>query len=83
MVDAIKMDAIKTADFRKFLTAVKADGKAVVVIPEKDETVVKSARNIPGVSTTTATILSVYDILNAKKLVIDQTALAKIEEVFA
>ena len=83
VVDAIKMDAIKTADFRKFLTAVKADGKAVVVIPEKDETVVKSARNIPGVSTTTATILSVYDILNAKKLVIDQTALAKIEEVFA
>ena len=83
VVDAIKMDAIKTADFRKFLTAVKADGKAVVVIPEKDGTVVKSARNIPGVSTTTATILSVYDILNAKKLVIDQTALAKIEEVFA
>ena len=83
VVDTIKMDAIKTADFRKFLTAVKADGKAVVVIPEKDETVVKSARNIPGVSTTTATILSVYDILNAKKLVIDQTALAKIEEVFA
>ena len=83
VIDSIKMDAIKTADFRKFLTAVKADGKAVVVIPEKDETVVKSARNIPGVSTTTATILSVYDILNAKKLVIDQTALAKIEEVFA
>ena len=83
VVDAIKMDAIKTADFRKFLDAVKADGKAMVVIPEKDDTVVKSARNIPGVSTTTATILSVYDILNAKKLVIDQTALAKIEEVFA
>ena len=83
VVDSIKMDAIKTKDFRAFLSAVKADGKAVVVIPEKDETVVKSARNIPGVSTTTATILSVYDILNAKKLVIDQTALAKIEEVFA
>ena len=83
VVDAIKMDAIKTADFRKFLDAVKADGKAMVVIPEKDDVVVKSARNIPGVSTTTATILSVYDILNAKKLVIDQTALTKIEEVFA
>lgn len=83
VVDSIKMDAIKTADFRKFLDAVKADGKAMVVIPEKDDAVVKSARNIPGVSTTTATILSVYDILNAKKLVIDQTALAKIEEVFA
>lgn len=83
VVDAIKMDAIKTADFRKFLDAVKADGKAMVVIPEKDDAVIKSARNIPGVSTTTATILSVYDILNAKKLVIDQTALTKIEEVFA
>ena len=83
VVDSIKMDAIKTADFRKFLDAVKADGKAMVVIPEKDDAVVKSARNIPGVSTTTATILSVYDILNAEKLVIDQTALTKIEEVFA
>ena len=83
VVDSIKMDAIKTADFRKFLDAIKVDSKAVVVIPEKDDVVVKSARNIPGVATTTATILSVYDILNAKKLVIDQTALAKIEEVFA
>ena len=83
VVDAIELPAIKTADFQKFLTAVKADGKAVVVTPEKNDTIVKSARNIPGVSTTTATILSVYDILNAKKLVIDQTALAKIEEVFA
>ncbi|WP_369282091.1 50S ribosomal protein L4 [Oscillibacter sp. GMB15532] len=83
VVDSIKMDAIKTADFRKFLDAVKADGKAMVIVPEKDDVVVKSARNLPGVSTTTATILSVYDILNAKKLVIDQTALAKIEEVFA
>jgi large subunit ribosomal protein L4 len=83
VVDSIKMDTIKTADFRKFLDAVKADGKAMVIVPEKDDAVVKSARNLPGVSTTTATILSVYDILNAKKLVIDQTALAKIEEVFA
>ena len=83
VVDSIKMDTIKTADFRKFLDAVKAEGKAMVIVPEKDDAVVKSARNLPGVSTTTATILSVYDILNAKKLVIDQTALAKIEEVFA
>ena len=83
VVDSIKLDAIKTADFRKFLSAVKADGKSVVILPEKDDTVVKSARNIPGVSTTTATILNVYDILNAKNLVVDQAALAKIEEVFA
>ena len=83
VVDAIELPAIKTADFQKFLTAVKADGKAVVVTPEKTDTIVKSARNIPGVLTTPATILSVYDLLNAKYLVVDQRALATIEEVFA
>ena len=83
VIDSIKMDAIKTADFRKFLDAVQVNGKAVVVTPAVDTVIVKSARNIPGVVTTTATILSVYDILNAKYLVIDQRALATIEEVFA
>ena len=83
VIDSIKMDAIKTADFRKFLTAVGVDGKAVVVTPEVDQTIVKSARNIPGVMTTPASILSVYDILNAKYLVVDKDALAKIEEVYA
>ena len=83
VIDSIKMDAIKTAEFRKFLNAVNVDGKAVVVTPEKNDTIVKSARNIPGVLTTPATILSVYDLLNAKYLVVDQRALATIEEVFA
>ena len=83
VIDSIKMDAIKTADFRKFLNAVNVAGKAVVVTPEKDEIVVKSARNLPGVVTTPASILSVYDIINASYLVLDQAALAKIEEVYA
>ena len=83
VIDAIKMDAIKTADFRKFLTAVQVEGKAVVVTPAVDEIVVKSARNIPGVLTTPATNLNVYDIINAQYLVVDQTALAKSEEVYA
>jgi large subunit ribosomal protein L4 len=83
VIDSIKLDAIKTADFRKFLNAVSVDGKAVVVTPAVDEIIVKSARNIPGVLTTPATQLSVYDIINAKFLVVDQTALAKIEEVYA
>ena len=83
VIDSIKMDAIKTADFRKFLAAVNVAGKAVVVTPEKDEIVVKSARNLPGVVTTPATILSVYDIINASYLVLDRDALAKIEEVYA
>ena len=83
VIDSIKMDAIKTADFRKFLNAVNVAGKAVVVTPEKDEIIVKSARNLPGVVTTPAAILSVYDIINATYLVLDQAALAKIEEVYA
>ena len=83
VIDSIKMDEIKTAEFRKFLNAVKVDGKAVVVTPTMDETIVKSARNLPGVLTTPAAQLNVYDIVNAKYLVVDQAALAKIEEVYA
>ena len=78
VVDNIAMDDIKTKAFKGFLDAVKCDGKAVVITPEVRESVVKSARNIPGVLTTTARILSVYDLVNAKYLVIDQSALAKI-----
>ena len=83
VVDSIKMDSIKTKDFRAFLNAVKADGKSLVVTPAKDEIVVKSARNIPGVITSMANLINVYDILNAKYLVLDKEALAVIEEVFA
>ena len=83
VIDSINMDVIKTADFRKFLNAVNCDGKAVVVTPVVDAVVVKSARNIPGVLTTPANNLSVYDIINAQYLVADQAALAKIEEVYA
>ena len=83
VVNHIKMDDIKTKEFRAFLTAVKADGKALVVTPAMDEIIVKSARNIPGVETTFANLMNVYDILKAKYLVIDKDALAVIEEVFA
>ena len=83
VIDTIKLDAIKTADFRKFLDAVKVDGKALVVPPAVDTVIVKSARNIPGVLTTPAVQLNVYDIINAQYLVVDQAALAKIEEVYA
>ena len=83
VVDSITMDTIKTKAFKGFLDAVKCDGKAVVITPEVNANVVKSARNIPGVLTTTARMLSVYDLVNAKYLVIDQAALATIEEVYA
>ena len=83
VVDSIAMEAPKTKEFVAFLNAVNAEDKAYVVMPEVAANVVKSARNIPGVVTTTATLLSVYDILNAKTLVLDKAALATIEEVFA
>ena len=83
VIDSIKMDSIKTKDFRAFLTAVMADGKSLVVTPAKDEIVIKSARNIPGVETSMANLINVYDILKAKYLVLDKEALAVIEEVFA
>ena len=82
VVDGLNLDEIKTKAMKGFLDAVGA-GKAVVVTNEVNENVVKSARNIPGVVTTTAKILSVYDIVNAKQLIVDKAALAVIEEVFA
>ena len=83
VVEGLDMDAVKTKDFAAFLSAVGADGKALVVTPELRQTIVKSARNIPGVQTTIATILSAYDVLNAKTFVVDKAALSKIEEVYA
>ena len=82
VVDELKMESIKTKVLKAFLAAVGAT-KSVVITAEQDEIVIKSARNIPGVVTTTAKILSVYDIVNAKQLVIDKAALATIEAVFA
>ena len=83
VVDELKFDEIKTKKFAGFLSAVNVEGKALVVTPEVNENVVLSARNLAGVQTTFANLINVYDILNAKKLVVDKAALAKIEEVFA
>ena len=83
VVDGLKMDEIKTKAFKGFLTKLGVEGKALVVTENVDENVVKSARNIEGVTTTTATILSPYMILTSGKMIVDKAALAKIEEVFA
>ncbi|RHR10732.1 50S ribosomal protein L4 [Pseudoflavonifractor sp. AF19-9AC] len=82
VVDGLKLDEIKTKTMKGLLDNLGAT-KSVVITPEVDDIVVKSSRNIPGVVTTTAKILSVYDIVNAKQLVIDKAALAIIEEVYA
>ena len=83
VIDAIKMDSIKTKTFKTFLNAVGADCKALVVTAEKDEKFVKSAANIPGVKTALTNTINVYDIVNAGKLVLSKDAVAKIEEVYA
>ena len=83
VVDGLKVEEIKTKPFAEFLQKLGVEKKALVITENVDEKVVKSARNIEGVTTTTATILSPYQILTSGKLVVDKAALAKIEEVFA
>ena len=83
VIDSIKMDSIKTKTFAGFLNAVGAEKKPLVITAEADQIIVKSGRNIPGCEVTFATLLNVYDIVNANKLVVDKAALAKIEEVYA
>ncbi len=80
VVDKLEMGEIKTKTFQGFLNAVESK-KAVVVT--SDSNVVLSARNIPGVVTSPANLINVYDIVNANQVIIDQAALAAIEEVFA
>ena len=83
VIDAIKLDEIKTAKIAAMLSAVGSEKKALIVLPEVDEKVIKSARNIKGVKTAQVNELNVYDILNADKLIIAKDALTKIEEVYA
>ena len=83
VVDGLEMGEIKTKTFKAFLDKVGASRKALVITPEVNKNVVMSARNIPGVQTTIANILSAYDLINADKLVVDKAALEKIEEVYA
>ena len=83
VVDGLKVEEIKTKAFQSFLTKLGVEKKALVVTENVDEKVVKSARNIAGVTTTIATVLSPYMILTSGKMVVDKAALAKIEEVYA
>ena len=82
VVDGLAVDEIKTKTMQTLLDALKAT-KAVVITAGVDEKVVKSTRNIPGMVTSPANLINVYDITNAKQLVVDKAALAVIEEVFA
>ena len=82
VVDELKMDAIKTKDFKAVMTNLNAN-KALVVMAEKDENVVMSAKNIPDVNTALTSTINVYDIMKAGTVVLTKDAVAKIEEVYA
>ena len=82
VVDAIEFDAIKTKQVAEMLKALKVDSKALIVTNEKNDNVVKSARNIEGVATTFMGSLNVYDILKHDVMVIPKDAVSKIEEVY-
>ena len=77
------MNEYKTKDMVAMLSALGADKKALIVLPEVDAKVIKSASNIKGVKTAQVNELNVYDILNNDKLIIVQAAAQKIEEVYA
>ena len=83
VVDSITTDEFKTKKMVAMLKAVEAEKKTLIVLPEVDTKVIKSAANIPGVKTAQVNTINVYDILNADKLVIAKDAVSKIEEVYA
>ncbi len=82
VLDTLSMDEIKTKTMATMLSALNADKKVLLVLPEKDDKVILSARNIPGVKTALVNTLNVYDILNADKFIVVKDAVAQIEEVY-
>ena len=78
----LKLDEIKTKTMVNLFSALKADKKVLLVLPEKDEKIVLSARNIPGVKTALVNTLNVYDILNCDKFIVVKDAIAQLEEVY-
>ena len=82
VVDELKLDEIKTKRFAEILSNIKAD-KALVVMSEKDENVIRSARNIPDTKTALTGTINVYDVMNAGTVVLTKDAVSNIEEVYA
>ena len=83
VLDELKLDAIKTKEVVKVLSALETGKKVLLVLPENNDVLYRSARNIAGVKTTLVSTLNVYDILNCDTIVVLKDAVAKIEEVYA
>ena len=83
VLDELKFEAPKTKEMVKVLENIKAGKKALIVMAEKDENVVKSAANIPGVRTALVGTMNVYEIINHTNFIVTKAAIEKIEEVYA
>ena len=83
VLDQLTMGEFKTKEFVKVMENLKAAGKTLVVMADKDEKVVKSASNIPAVKTTLTSQINVYDLMNAQTVILTKDAVAKLEEVYA
>ena len=83
VLDTFGLESVKTKDVATTLKAIDAGKKALIVLPEKDDVIYKSARNIAGVKVALVNTLNVYDMLNCSKIVVLKDAVAKIEEVYA
>ena len=83
VLDSLTLDAIKTKEIVKVLSNLETGKKTLIVLPEKNDIIYRSARNIAGVKTTLVSTLNVYDILNCNSIVVLKDAVAKIEEVYA
>jgi len=83
VLDSLTLDEIKTKEIVKVLTALQTGKKTLIVLPEKNDVIYRSARNIAGVKTTLVSTLNVYDILNCDTILVLKDAVAKIEEVYA
>mgnify|MGYP002799131230 FL=1 len=80
-LDTIKFDAPKTKEMVKVLSNLEAPAKTLIVMDEIDETVARSANNIPGVKLLDARRVNVYDVLNSNKLIMTEAAIKFVEEV--
>lgn len=83
VLDDLKLDAIKTKEVVKVLTALETGKKVLLVLPENNDVLYRSARNIAGVKVSTVNTLNVYDILNCDTMLVLKDSVAKIEEVYA
>ena len=83
VLDSLVVEEIKTKTVVNMLNALGDDKKAIIVMPEVNNNVIKSANNIPGVKTALTNTINVYDLINADKIIITKDAVAKLEEVYA